>query len=296
MSRKMFRRREILGLFCALAVPVVRAGAQRQERLFDVALLDHINIRASNPTRSAHFYQSLFGGDLLWIESIPPNPGSPAAESWYLGLGRQYLSISPTFPERNLSAGLDHVCPAVRGYEAAAATARVKERGIDTVSGTAAWLRDPDGMIYQLRNDAGISKPAVPPAQARPKAGDAPAAGPAPFRAVAIREITLRVVDMSQTAEFWMSVFGGETTPGGTRGARTFTFGETVVRLIPRTASGASAGAGMDRFAIAVKDFSPASAERALRQHGIKRNGDRQTGDVHFSDPDGIHVQLMAAS
>jgi hypothetical protein len=70
MRGKTFRRREILGLFCALAVPVVRAGAQRQERLFDVALLDHINIRASNPTRSAHFYQSLFGGNLLWIESI----------------------------------------------------------------------------------------------------------------------------------------------------------------------------------------------------------------------------------
>src|ERR1700687_4122036 len=99
-----FRRREILGLFCALAVPVVRAGAQRQERLFDVALLDHINIRASKPPRSAHFYQSLFGGNLLWIESIPPNPGSPAAESWYLELGQQFLSISPTFPERNLPA------------------------------------------------------------------------------------------------------------------------------------------------------------------------------------------------
>jgi catechol 2,3-dioxygenase-like lactoylglutathione lyase family enzyme len=294
MRRKTFPRREILRLFCALAVPVVRAGAQRRERLFDVALLDHINIRASNPTRSAHFYQSLFGGNLLWIESIPPNPGSPAAESWYLQLGQQFLSISPTFPERNLPAGLDHVSPAVRGYEAAAATARVKERGIDTVSGTAAWLRDPDGMIYQLRNDAGISKPAVPPAQARPKAGDPPAAGPAPFAAVAIREITLRVADMSKTAEFWMSVFGGETTPAGTRGARTFTFGETVVRLIPLEASGASAGVGMDRFAIALKDFSLASAERALRQRGIEPNDTGRPGEVHITDPDGIHVQLMA--
>src|SRR5216684_3419152 len=175
---RLLRRREVLGLFCALAVPV---RAQRQERLFDVALLDHINIRATNPTRSAHFYQSLFGGDLLWIESIPPNPTSPATESWYLELGQQFLSISPTFPERNLSVGLDHVSPSVRGYEAATATVNARARGIETVSGINGWLRDPDGMIYQLRNDAGVSKPAVPPAQARPKAGDPPATGPAPF-------------------------------------------------------------------------------------------------------------------
>src|SRR4029078_4481723 len=132
----------------------------------------------------------------------------------------------------------------VHGYEPAAATVKVKARGIDTVSGTAAWVRDPDGMIYQLRNDAGISKPAWPPAQAKPKAGDAPAAGPAPFAAVAIQEITLRVADLGKSCEFWTAVFGGETTPAGMRDARTFTFGETLFRLIPRTASGASASVG----------------------------------------------------
>jgi catechol 2,3-dioxygenase-like lactoylglutathione lyase family enzyme len=287
-------RRELLTL-CALAVPAMRAKAQSQERLFNVALLDHINIRATNPTRSAHFYQSLFGGDLLWIESIPPNPGSPAAESWYLELGQQYLSISPTFPDRNLPVGLDHVSPAVREYVAAAATEKVKARGIDTVSGTAAWVRDPDGMIYQLRNDAGISKPAVPPAQAKPKVGDTPATGPAPFTAISIREITLRVADLSKSAGFWTSVFGEETTPAGTRDARTFKFGETDVRLIPRAASGAASSVGMDRFAVAVKDFSAAAAASALRQRGIEPNDNGRPGEVHFADLDGIHVQLMAA-
>jgi catechol 2,3-dioxygenase-like lactoylglutathione lyase family enzyme len=291
----MLRDLRVFGASCFLAVLVVPAVAQRQERLFDVVLLDHINIRASNPTRSAHFYQSLFGGDLLWIESIPPNPSSPAAESWYLELGQQYLSISPTFPDRNLPVGLDHVSPAVRGYTAAAATASAKEHGIDMVSGTGGWLRDPDGMIYQLRNDAGVSKPAVPPAQAKPKAGDSPGPASAPFAAVAIREITLHVADMGKTAEFWTSVFGGETTPAGTRDARTFTFGETVVRLIPRAGSGASGGVGMERFAIAVKDFSAPSAERALRQRGIEPNDNGRSGEVHFVDPDGIHVQLVAA-
>jgi hypothetical protein len=51
----------------------------------------------------------------------------------------------------------------------------------------------------------------------------------------------------------------------------------------------------MDWFAIAVKDFSAASAERALRQRGIEPNDNGRPGEVHFVDPDGIHVQLVAA-
>jgi catechol 2,3-dioxygenase-like lactoylglutathione lyase family enzyme len=293
-NARRLERRELLMLFAALAVAPLRS--QQPGPLFDVALLDHINIRASNPTRSAHFYQRLFGGDLLWIESIPPNPGSPAAESWYLELGKQYLSISPTFPERNLSVGLDHVSPAVHGYEPASATDKVKTHGVDTVSGTGGWLRDPDGMIYQLRNDAGISKPAVPPGQAKPKEGDQAEPGPAPFAAIWIRAITLRVADVNKTAEFWTSVFGGEVTPAD-RNARTFAFGDCLFRLVPRAASGSFAQVGMERFAIAVKDFSAATAVRELRARGIEPLDNVQEGvppgEVHFADPDGIRVQLL---
>jgi hypothetical protein len=103
------RRRDLPWLLYALAVP--GRAQQRAEPLLEVAALDHINIRASDPTRSAHFYQSLFGGELLWIEKIPPNPTSPEAESWYLKLGKHYLSISPAFPNLQLGPDLDHICP-----------------------------------------------------------------------------------------------------------------------------------------------------------------------------------------
>jgi catechol 2,3-dioxygenase-like lactoylglutathione lyase family enzyme len=292
--QRLLRRRDILGLFCALVVPV---RAQRKERLFEVVVVNHINIRASNPTRSAHFYQGLFGGDLLWIESTPPNPASPTAESWFLSLGQHYLSITPTFPDRNLPPGLDHICPAVSGYQSGAAAAKLTERGIDMVAGAAGladgWIRDPDGMIYQLRDDAGASKPGVPPARAKRKVGDRLAPGSAPFAPVAIRELTLRVADLNKTAEFLTTVFGGEITFSGPRDARIFKFGDCLLRLVPRTVSGASARVGMDRFAIAVKDFSAESARRALRQRGIEPHDNGRPGEVHFADPDGIHLQLL---
>jgi catechol 2,3-dioxygenase-like lactoylglutathione lyase family enzyme len=276
---------------CALAVPV---RAQIKERLFEVVALNHINIRASSPTRSAHFYQRLFGGDLLWIESIPPHPAEPAVESWFLSLGQNYLSLTPTtFPDRNVPPGLDHICPAVRGYQSGAAAAKLTEHGIDTLAD--GWIRDPDGMLYQLRDYASAQKPGVPNPQAKPKVGDTLAPGPTAFAPVAIRELTLRVADLNKTAEFLTTVFGGEMASSDPRDARTFTFGDCLLRLVPRTASGASARVGMDGFAIAVKDFSAGSARRALRQRGIEPDDNSRPGEVHFADPDGIHMQLMAA-
>jgi catechol 2,3-dioxygenase-like lactoylglutathione lyase family enzyme len=283
-SRVLPARRDILGLFIALALP---GAAQTAEPIFEVAELNHINIRASNPTRSAHFYQSLFGGGLLWIEKIPPNPTSPPAESWYLSLGQQFLSISPSFPALHLGPGLDHICPALRGYQPKTAAAKLKERGIALMSGGGGWIRDPDGMIYQLINDAGDSKPAVAPGFAKPKAGDKPAPGPAPFAPVAIHQVTLRVADLNKTAAFLMTVFGGEMASPSAGQARNFKFGDSVLRLI---ASGSSGPVGMDRFVIAVKNFSPDSARRALREHGVEPHG--RAGEVRFSDPDGIQVQL----
>jgi hypothetical protein len=52
----------------------------------------------------------------------------------------------------------------------------------------------------------------------------------------------------------------------------------------------------MDRFAIAVKDFSADSARRALRARGIEPHDNGRPGEVHFGDPDGTQVRLTSAS
>src|SRR6266496_3737112 len=46
----------------------------------------------------AHFYQELFGGDLLWVECILPNPFSPPAGSWsLLPSGTSAMTRAPGF-------------------------------------------------------------------------------------------------------------------------------------------------------------------------------------------------------
>ena len=286
---ELARRRDFLGLFCVLALP---ARAQRTGALFEVAALDHINLRASDPARSAHFYQALFGGELRWIGKIPPNPTSPAAESWYLMLGENFLSISPTFPKLNLGPDLDHICPALKNYERKAAIASLKARGIETASGGGVWIRDPDGMLYQLRDDHG-GGPASPPGQAKPKPGDAPAKGPAPFTPLGIRELTLRVKDLGKAAAFYESIFGGAATPANPGRSRSFRFGDCTLRLVSRGSEPASDTRALERVSIAVQAFSPGRARRLLSDHGIQTRSD--TREVVFEDPDGIPVQLTAA-
>ena len=282
-SDSRLRRRDLLALAGALALP---ARAEQPAHLFTVAALDHINIRASNPAKSAHFYQSLFGGELLWIANIPPNPTSPAAESWYLMLGLHFLSISPTFPNLNLGPGLDHISPALHDYQPAAATAKLNERGIEVQSGGGVWIHDPDNFLYQLRDDR-KGGPARPPGQAKPKAGDTPAPASAPFMPVGIGEITLRVRDMNKSVAFYENVFSVTAGPSDAHGLRRFRFGDSGLALMPSQSSGAGT---MERLAVAVKDFSAGSARRALRGRQIDLLG--SDGEVIIPDPDGIHVQL----
>lgn len=282
-SDSRLRRRDLLALAGALALP---ARAQQPAPLFTVAALDHINIRASNPTKSAHFYQSLFGGELLWVANIPPNPTSPAAESWYLMLGLHFLSISPTFPNLNLGPGLDHISPALHDYQPAAATAKLKERGMEVQSGGGVWIHDPDGFLYQLRDDR-KGGPARPPGQAKPKAGDTQAPASAPFTPVGIGELRLRVSDMNKSAAFYEGVFGVAAGKPDAHGLRRFRFGDSGLALTSAQSSGAGT---LERMAIAVKGFSAGSARRTLRGRHIDLVG--SDGEVIVADPDGIRVQL----
>jgi catechol-2,3-dioxygenase len=169
----------------------------------------------------------------------------------------------------------------------------LKERGIEALSdrGGGVWMRDRDGMLYQLRDDRG-GGPARPPAQAKPKAGDTPATAPAPFAAIAIRDITLRVADLSKAAEFYENVFGVTAAPADRRQSRNFLFGDSNLRLVSPPLSTESNGGLLERLSIAVRDFSADRAGRISRDRGIPPRG--ENGLVVLSDPDGIAVELTA--
>lgn len=281
LLRQKLGRRDLLMLLCAITVS---SRLRAADPLLKPAGLNHINIRASNPTASAHFYQGLFGGELTWIESIPPNPFSPPAESWFLTLGTNYLSISPAFPELKLGPGLDHICLGLQDYEVARTAAMLADARLTIRRESAeVWLRDPDEILFQLRGDS------TRQSRSAPKPGDVPARGPAPFVPLSIREITLRASDVERTGRFYATVFGGEVHPAVARG-RTFQFGESVLRVVPSL----TASRGFDRFGVAVKDFSADAARRLLREHGIEAYDTGRQGEVHLTDPDGVHIQLVA--
>lgn len=285
-------RREFTGLL-SLAAPLlvdgVRVLAQGNAPLFPAVDLNHINIRVSNCGRSALFYHGLFGNDLLYAPRIPPNPSTPAVESWFVLLGNHFLSITPVFPHLKLGVDIDHIAPAVRGYTSPEAAAPViSARGLDTVSGNAGWIRDPEGSIYQLI-DSGSSIAMSSFAQVLIKAGERQGTA---FVPLAIRDITLRVRDLNTTGDFLATVFGGEVEAGDRRNGRVFRFGSSEIHLIPR-AAGMSGGLSLDHFTIATKEFDAGSARRALQQRGVKAEDDGR-GGVVFADPDGIRVRVTS--
>jgi catechol 2,3-dioxygenase-like lactoylglutathione lyase family enzyme len=286
-------RREVLMLLFATAIRG-QGFAQGREPLFPVDDVDHINIRVGNCEKSARFYHGLFGGDLLFIESIPPNPSTPSVESWFVRLGSQFLSITPTFPNLGLGEDLDHLCVSVNGFQnAAAAAEKVKSSGLETVAGSAGWIRDPDGFIYQLRSSTAGSKPGLPSpplSQVKTKAGDLSSV---PFAPVAIREVGLRVTDLNKTADFLNNTFGGEIRAAQSSDLRRFKFGACNLLLMRRAT--ASPQVVMEHVAIGVRNFDARSALRILRERGVTKV-DSGRERVQFTDPNGIQVLLVPSA
>ena len=160
--------------------------------------------------------------------------------------------------------------------------------GLEIVGNNAGWIRDPDRVMNQLSDTSPARVPVGPQfAQVLMKAGER--LGTA-FVPLAIRDITLRVAALNRTGDFLATVFGGEVKPDSAATGRSFTFGRSEIRLIPRT-SGMPNDVSLDHLTIATKDFNVDAARRALEQRGIQSQNDGR-GGVVFADPDGIQVHL----
>src|SRR5262249_7610862 len=116
----------------------------------------------------------LFGGDLSYVHSYPgitPNPSTPQAESWFVSLGQEFLSITPTFPQLKMGVDMDHIAPSVSGFNGSVQNARsiAKSNDLDIVTGppTASgendlWLYSPDRLIFQLGGGGGGARGGAP--------------------------------------------------------------------------------------------------------------------------------------
>ena len=71
--------------------------------------------------------------------------------------------------------------------------------------------------------------------------------------------------------------------------------GDSVLEVIPVAAnSAAPTRLGMDRITVAIKDFNAATVAQVLRERGIESSA--APGAVRIVDPDGIGIELAAAS
>ena len=282
-------RREAIALCCAAVAAPARGS---EAPLLQPASVDHINLRVTHVEASARFYNSLFGGPILRVESIPANPTSPPGEAFYIKTGDSYLVISPAFsPDL---PGLDHICFGVKDYSAATVDARLRASGISTLAANRpgadvdVWARDAGGIFVQLRSPGGWARLAT-------NRGGVPAAGFADggaFSVTSVKRIGVRSAALKRSGDFYARLFGSETRAQGAAQSRDFTAGESVLSLAPSASAGQTDA--LDFLEFGVKSFTLNAVRQTLRERGILVEPGVNARELRINDPDGIAIRLRA--
>ena len=279
-------RRQALGLLGTLAI-TRNAGAAEQGLMQPVSL-DHINIRVANVARSGAFYMGLFETPVLRNAALRAQPTSPPSEGYFIKFGDGYLAISQAFSPN--MPGLDHYSLGLRDYDKAKLEQKLRENGIAPPPrpGADLWLSDVDGNVMQLRPPGGWARQTATPYQ--PPARTGPALSP-----LSISRVVLLCADVARAGDYYGKLFGTEIASAASSRSRAFSIGDSVLEVIPVAAnSAAPTRLGMDRIRVAIKDFNAATVAQVLRERGIESSA--ATGAVRVVDPDGIGIELAAAS
>lgn len=107
------------------------------------------------------------------------------------------------------------------------------------------------------------------------------------FRGLGLDHLALRVTDVGRARRFYTERFGLETLSATGDSSCFLRAGDHFLALFRAETP------GLDHWCMAIEDYEPAAAMRALRDAGHEpvRRGNR----VYFRDPDGIEVQVTGA-
>jgi catechol 2,3-dioxygenase-like lactoylglutathione lyase family enzyme len=266
-------RRQIIGVLSG----AFAARALRAESVLTVAGVDHLKFRVASAGASALFYSSLFGGEIVALRNSTFQD-SPQTDEIFLHIGEQpgpYLMFATV--RSGEQPGLDHI--SLLAGPLSAARPNLERAGIPLIKPDqwGIWFRDPDNNLIELiygptrATFRAVGSQVPLPSHLRDLR---PAFDPA-----AITRIELRTMNLSRATEFYSRVIA---PPSGTQ---SFALGSTTLDLrigMP----------GLERFAIAIRGFTPDSARRILDSRGIPHYGAPQS--VLFRDPDGNELQLVA--
>lgn len=243
----------------------------------DTTGLEHLAMIVPDVTVSARFYSKLFNpdglhkeqeGNLRYYVSLDPDAANMQPVG-YLAIGARDVP-PPAF--------MDHFCPLVRNYDAAAMAARAEREGM--APGNFGLMPDPDGIGLQLLGvPAGLAASTEP--ATRIVNGDALA------RPRGLDYVLLLVSDLDASIAHYRKFFGPETARDDA-GAR-FDLAGTFLILEQRTGLGP---ARLDRFGVRVEPF-----DRAAVADGIQLAGgvpeDGEGPQLRLRDPYGLGCALV---
>ena len=120
--------------------------------------LDHVGLKVCDMDKTLHFYQQMFGLELLRTSG----PNADGGRSAVIKVGGQEINVfsGPVFvPGANDNfAGIDHFCLNMDVASIDEIIADLRQAGIDTVrgpverrDGTSVFVYDPDGIHVELR-------------------------------------------------------------------------------------------------------------------------------------------------
>ena len=139
----------------------------------------------------------------------------------------------------------------------------------------------------QLRQPGGWARQTATPYQLPPRAGPA-------LLPLSMSRIGLHSADLGRAGDFYSRLFGTEIASAAPGRSRVFGLGDSVLELISAPANAGPATRGLDYIRVAVKDFSVETANRILREHGMKTDDGAAPGSLRISDPDGLPIELAA--
>lgn len=140
-------RRELVAAIAALAATGGTGLTAQTQQAVRAETLNHVSLAVSDVERSAEFYQTLLGLDIV---SRPGNGGIN------LGLGSGFLGLY-ALPE---PGRVHHFCLGIDDFDADRTGAALAEAGVEssidrnprnrTTGGDQLYFSDPDGSIVQL--------------------------------------------------------------------------------------------------------------------------------------------------
>lgn len=274
MTHDLLTRREVLGLFGAVAV--ASRGFAAQASKLDFSGLDHIEFYVSNVEKSRDFFVRIFGNTVL--------RGSTGKR--YLKLGATYMAFEQ--PRGNAGIQVDHFSVGIKQLNMSALHALLEQQGIvyrDYPSGRDTAVTDPDGTRTQLSPENGWSF--LKPPNFNPES--VPVSQEPIFRPVGLDHVLLNVTDPEKAAGFYEKVLGPVSQRNNNR--IWFQVGASRVGLL-QTPAGQRAG--VNHFCVSAEPFDYEAVIRRLQQMGAKLETSEVAGAPQFRDPDGSLIQVLA--